>query len=365
MPEPFKNFISAELITGMARHLGTAWPSFPQDRFIADALRDLEALELKQRSNQIVAALGDHLPEDFEETASILRASLPGKDGAGLSGWAIMPLNDYIGRAGLAHFDISMDLLRDITALFTSEFGVRHFLIADQSKTLERMLSWSRDTNYHVRRLASEGCRPRLPWAMRLPKLIDDPGPILPILTGLRDDPEEYVRRSVANNLNDIAKDHPDLVADVAADWMKGASRDRKRLVRHACRTLLKQGHEKVLRVFGFSVPEALSAELIVDTPQISLGDEMQFELSLTSSSNRSQNLMIDYTVHHMKANGTHSPKVFKWKSLILESGANLTVRKKHAIRPITTRCYYAGEHHLEIVINGVKVAKESFTLAL
>ncbi|WP_282606900.1 DNA alkylation repair protein [Pelagibius sp. Alg239-R121] len=365
MPEPFKNFISEELITGMACHLGIAWPAFPRERFIANAQRNLEELELKQRSNQIVTALERHLPSDFEQAAAVLRASLPGKNKPGLSGWAIMPLNDYIGRAGQEHFDTAMDLLRDITSLFTSEFGVRHFLIANQSRALEQMVRWSKSKNFHVRRLASEGCRPRLPWAMRLPELVKDPRPILPILTTLRDDPEEYVRRSVANNLNDISKDHPDLVANTAADWMTNASKDRKRLIRHACRSLLKQGHGTALGVFGFDKPEKVSAELQIQTPVLTLGSELKFELSLNSTARQEQKLMIDYVVHHMKANGKQTPKVFKWKTTQIEAGAHIAIGKRHAIRPITTRRYYAGQHRLEIMVNGTSVAMADFILSI
>ncbi len=365
MPEAFKNFINAELIEEMARHLSTAWPSFARAQFIADGAHELEKLELKERSNQIVTALEQHLPDDFSKAAAILGASLPEGHKAGLSGWAILPLNDYVGRAGQHHFEASMDLLEKITSLFSSEFGIRYFLLADQGRTLAQMRLWSESDNHHVRRLASEGCRPRLPWAMRLPALMKDPAPILPILNRLRDDPENYVRRSVANNLNDIAKDHPDLVARIARDWMKGASDSRKRLIRHACRTLLKQGHQDALEVFGYTAPKKISAELALHTPSLTLGENLLFELTLDSKAPASQNLMIDYAVHHVKANGTRSPKVFKWKSLSLESGGQAVIAKKHAIRPITTRRYYPGLHHVEVLVNGLSVARSYFTLSL
>lgn len=365
MPEPFKNFINAELIAGMAEHLAAAWPAFPQDQFIADAGFELEKLELKERSNQIVAALERYLPADFSDAAPILRASLPNRDKAGLSGWAILPLNDYVGRAGQKYFEAAMDLLERITALFSAEFGIRYFLLEDQGRTLAQMRRWSESSNHHIRRLASEGCRPRLPWAMRLPALMKDPAPLLPILTKLRDDPENYVRRSVANNLNDIAKDHPDLVARIARDWMKDASDSRKRLIRHACRTLLKQGHKGALEVFGFTAPQRLSAELALHTPTLTLGENLLFELTLDSKATASQNLMIDYAVYHVKANGIRTPKVFKWKSLSLESGGQAVIAKKHAIRPITTRRYYPGLHHIEVLVNGLPMARSYFTLSL
>lgn len=365
MPEPFKNFIGAELIAAMAQHLSDVWSGFPADDFIIESQKGLATLELKQRADQIARVLQKSLPQDFPAAAAILHAALPGPGKAGLSGWAILPLNIYIARCGLVHFDHAMALLRDATKHFTSEFGVRAFLIEDQDRALAYMMAWSESENVHIRRLATEGCRPRLPWAMQLPEVIKDPSPILPILTRLRDDPENYVRRSVANNLNDISKDHPDLVAGIAEDWMKGASRARERLIRHACRTLLKQGHKRTLRTFGFAEPKAVAAALNIQKRQLVLGESLEFELALNSSATRSQNLMIDYAVHHRKANGSLSPKVFKWKSSVLDAGARLTINRKHAVRPITTRKYYAGEHRLEVIVNGVSIAEASFDLTV
>ncbi len=369
MPEPFKNFINADLIAEMADHLSKTWPDFPRSAFVTDAASGLEKLELKERANLIAAALKRHLPDDYVQAAAVLQASLRRKthdgDKPGISGWAILAINSFIGVAGRNHFDASMALMEKITALFSAEFAIRFFLLDDQERSMARMRQWSRSDDFHLRRLASEGCRPRLPWAMQLPALMQDPGPILPILTVLRDDPEAYVRRSVANNLNDIAKDHPDLVAEIAMDWMKGASDSRKRLIRHACRTLLKQGHPGALEVFGYTAPERLSATLALNTETLTLGESLFFELDLASDASTDQNLMIDYAVHHIKANGTRAPKVFKWKSLALQSGGQTRITKKHAIRPITTRRYYPGLHQVEVIVNGTPVATADFTLSL
>ena len=369
MPEPFKNFINAELIAEMAEHLSAAWPDFPQTAFVTDAACGLETLELKERANQIASALVRHLPDDYVQAAAILQASLrrktPDGDKPGISGWAILALNSFIGAAGRQHFDASMALMEKITELFSAEFAIRFFLLDDQDRTMAQMRQWSKSDDFHLRRLASEGCRPRLPWAMQLPALMRDPNPVLPILKSLRDDPEAYVRRSVANNLNDIAKDHPDLVAAIARDWMTDASDSRKRLIRHACRTLLKQGHPGALEVFGYTAPERLSATLALSTETLTLGESLLFELDLASDAASDQKLMIDYAVHHMKANGSRAPKVFKWKSLSLQSGGQARIVKKHAIRPITTRRYYPGLHQVEVIVNGTPVARADFTLSL
>jgi len=230
MPEPFKTFFNEHLIHDMGAELVKAWPGFDHEEFVASATNNLDKLELKARSAQITDALATCLPDDFEQAAEIMRASLAPPDadalaGNGITGWAIMPMTHYVGLHGLGHFDISMTLFREMTKRFSAEFDIRHFLLEEPDRTLRVLRRWTCDSDHHVRRLVSEGTRPRLPWAMRLPAFIEDPAPVLPLLEALRDDKEEYVRRSVANNLNDIAKDHPDLVARLAEQWLVDADK--------------------------------------------------------------------------------------------------------------------------------------------
>jgi 3-methyladenine DNA glycosylase AlkC len=286
-------------------------------------------------------------------------------EGRGIEGWAVMPMTHYVGLQGLAHFDLSMMLLKEMTKRSSSEFGIRFFLLAEPERTLSVLETWVGDSNVHVRRLISEGTRPRLPWAMRLPAFVRDPAPILPLLEALKDDGEEYVRRSVANNLNDIAKDHPDLVARIARQWLKGADKNRRRLVRHACRTLIKQGHKGTLKALGFGTPRVEMDMLRISTPQVIFGAALEFELSLTSTADRPQSLVVDYAIHHRKANGATTPKVFKWKTTTLAPHATLSAKRKHAIRKITTRVYYLGKHRLEIFVNGVSLGIEDFELIM
>ncbi len=224
MAEPLKNLLHPGVVTAIADRLSAVRPTFERARFEALAGANLEALELMQRSLQIRDALIETLPQSFPEAAAALGDCLPGDDGPGLSGWALLPVSQYVAARGLGDFELSLALLRALTPHFTSEFGIRVFIDQDQERALAIIGPWVTDPNHHVRRLASEGTRPRLPWAMRLPKLIRDPQPILSILIALIDDPEDYVRRSVANSLNDIAKDHPDLVAGFVAEHMAGAS---------------------------------------------------------------------------------------------------------------------------------------------
>ncbi len=373
MAEPLKNLFNVKIITLMGDILSRNSVAFDRGKFIAAATRDLETLELKERSARIKHALERTLPSDYSQACELMLSSLHPEDNVdltdtsieprGIRGWAVMPMAEYVAEHGLEDFDDSLDILKEFTKRFTSEFAVRHFFLADTARTLKHVRGWAADENYHVRRLASEGSRPRLPWGLRLPEFVKDPAPLLPILEMLKDDPEDYVRRSVANNLNDIAKDHPDLVADVAGRWLADAGQDRRRLVKHACRTLIKQGHEPTLEALGYSRPAVDVEPVDLKTPIVTLGESLEFGLALRSGSNRTQPLIIDFVVHHRKANGELSPKVFKWKVTELPANASMTLTKSHPIKPITTRVYYPGRHELEIKINGVGFGKTSFEL--
>lgn len=372
--EPFKNFISPELVTCIAGHLEIHLPTFDRASFEAVILKELNGLELKARGQLIADHLHTVLPEDHSVRHKIIRAMLhpaddineeQKSDAEGICGWGMMPLGLVVGQHGLGAFEESLLLLKEMTKRFTSEFDVRYFLLENQQRALNIMQSWINDPNRHVRRLVSEGTRPRLPWAMQLPGLKADPSPTLPLLTALRDDKEEYVRRSVANHLNDIAKDHPDLVANIAKQWMRNADTNRTRLVRHACRSLIKQGHRGALEAFGLNPPEVKLREFSIETQKVIFGNDLIFSIDLISTSKKPQNLIIDYVVHFVKANKQRSGKVFKWKKLTLETGQCLSIKKSHPIRPITTRRYYAGTQALTIRINGEDFGLEEFDLLM
>jgi len=375
MPEPFKNLFSTHLILGMAEHFQNQWPDFDSSGFSDAASKNLESLELKERSRQIMNAMITYLPDDFIQAGEIMLASLsPSLEGdifgvtvddAGIAGWAIMPMAHYVGLRGHDHFELSMTLFKEFTKRFSSEFGIRFFLLDAPEKTLSTLKTWTKDKDKHVRRLVSEGTRPRLPWAMHLPLFIEDPSPVIELLEELKDDDEEYVRRSVANNLNDIARDHPDLVTDIAEQWMKGASKERQKLVRHGCRILIKNGHKKVLQVFGYKPPIIRNAVIALNTQELVFGNALEFALSVSSASDHDQPLMIDYVIHHQKANGKTSPKVFKWRTTTLQANKLLTSTKKHTIKKISTRVYYPGRHKVEVMVNGVSVGSADFNLLI
>jgi len=371
--EPFKNLMSPEVVGFIAIHLGRHVAGFSEEVFKSPLLERLPSLELKQRTQLIADAVHAVLPSELKHRNEVLAAMLhpdpldhAGKpsDMDGICGWGLWPLTMVVGQHGLGNFDGSLLLLKEMTKRGTAEFDVRPFLDADQPRALEIIIPWARDENIHVRRLASEGTRPRLPWGMRLKQLVNDPKPTLPILTTMRDDPEEYVRRSVANHLNDIAKDHPDVVAQIANEWMVDAQVPRQKLIRHACRTLIKQGHSEALRAFGVKPPEIEEPAIDIGTPEVNLGGALAFTVALKSSRQTSQKIVIDYVIYFKKANGTLSPKVFKWKQLNLQPSEEIILDRRHAIRPITTRKYYSGNHALSLRINGTEFGREVFDLA-
>ncbi len=349
-------------------------PTFDRVGFEKPILENLHSLELKARIQLIADQLHRALPNDEKVRADVLNAILhpdeldhanQPSDEHGICGWGIQPLVTVVGQHGINDFERSMDLLKQMTKRATSEFGIRYFLLADQTRALKIMQDWIDDPNRHVRRLVSEGTRPRLPWAMQLPQLMADPSPMLPYLAALRDDDEEYVRRSVANHLNDIAKDHPDMVADLANDWMKDAGKNREKLVRHACRSLIKQGHSRALEAFGIGPPVIELTQLVVATLQVQFGDKLEFSATLKSIGNKPQRLVIDYLVHFKKANGKRAAKVFKWSKLTLGPGEIRSITRAHPIRPITTRRYYAGLQGLSLRINGEDIGEAEFELIM
>lgn len=365
MAEALKHLIGPHTARDTAEAVARVWQPFDHAAFLEDTLPALDALELMQRGQCIADTLRRHLPENFEDAAPILQACLPAQGRQGLSGWALLSFNQFIAAHGRGHLDTALDLLKALTPHFTAEFGIRPFIADEQEKALTTIAGWVTNPNYHIRRLASEGTRPRLPWAMRLPQLVKDPAPLLPILEALIDDEEDYVRRSVANSLNDIAKDHPDLVADFVEHHATGASKNRLWLLKHASRTLIKKGHGKALANFGYAPLSDVTATLDLANDRITFPGELVFEIHLSNTGQEPRTVLLDYAIHHQKKDGSLSPKVFKGKSLILAAGESVTIAKRHALRPITTRVYHPGGHRLEILLNGAAAASADFDLAM
>jgi 3-methyladenine DNA glycosylase AlkC len=376
MAEAFKLLLGEPVVRALGQHLQRAWKPFPRERFEAQALDGLDALELKARALHIAAALSQALPKSFEQAARVMEAALapvedprsetlPRSSEAGLAGWAVWPLTVVVMQQGLAHPDRALEALHAMTQRFTAEWAVRPFLLTHPALAFATLERWTQDRSVHVRRLASEGSRPRLPWGEQLRPLIVDPSPTAPLLEALQDDPSAYVRRSVANHLNDIGKDHPALLLAWLQRHVPGASAPRRLLLRHASRSLIKQGHPGVLAVWGLGQPLKGEATLALSAAALALGDSLQLDVLLRSRARQAQVLEVDYRVHHVKADGRAAPKVFKGWKLTLAPGEERRLRKRHAVKPITTRRYHAGWHAVELQVNGRVVAEAGFELLL
>ena len=376
MPEAFKNLINADTVREASRHLKRAWPGFDASRFETLALQGLQDLEFKARAMHLCDALEATLPDAFGQAAGIIEAALaPPRDGDGLStlcsgpmglaGWVVWPLGEYVARRGAEAPQRALQTLHALTQRHTAEWALRPFIERHPELTFATLETWSRDASAHVRRLASEGSRPRLPWGVQLKGLVRDPSPTLPLLRRLQDDPSAYVRRSVANHLNDIAKDHPQRIVQWLHEHLPGAPAPRRALLKHACRTLIKQGHPQVLQAWGLGQALRGEARLSVAPKRLAVGDALTLSVHLRSTAVRAQTLLIDYAVHHVKASGETRPKVFKGWSLHLGAGEQATLHKRHSMRAVTTRRYHPGRHEVDLRINGQVVARAFFDLRL
>ncbi len=363
MAEALKHLIDTASVHRAAARLRALQPDFDTSAFTGRALPGLVDLELKARSLQVCEALENTLPAEFEAAAALVTRCVQGDDA--LKGWVLWPFGEFIARRGLAHPERSLQTLHALTQRFTAEFAIRPFIVKHPDLVFRTLKRWARDSSEHVRRLVSEGSRPRLPWGLRLQALVRDPSPTLPLLGALQDDPSEVVRRSVANHLNDIAKDHPDLVAGWLEEHLPTAPPERRALLRHASRSLIKQGHARTLAAWGLGAAFQGQVKLKVTPTRIVLGEAVQLSLQLASTASQPQRLEVDYAVHHVKADGRTSPKVFKGWRLELPPGEHLPLVKRHAVRPITTRRYHPGRHVVDVRINGQVVAEAAFTLAL
>jgi 3-methyladenine DNA glycosylase AlkC len=354
MAEPFKNMFNPDTIGVLADRLAEAGP-LDVDAFMADALDGLEELELKDRVRHISSVLRTHLDPDYPKALEHIISALPPplSECEGVTeGFHNWPFCQFVEDHGVDDPDHSLPALYELTRRFSAEFAIRPFLVEYPDRTLAVLGDWAEDEDPHVRRLCSEGSRPRLPWGLRLQFLVEDPSPTLPILEKLRDDPEEYVRRSVANHLNDIAKDNPDVAVDVCRRWMADASKERVKLVKHALRGLTKQGHPGALELLGFGPPQLKVISYEAPDSAV-IGGSVELQLELESTASKPQELVIDYALHFPGAKGKTNRKVFKWRTATLEPDTPLTCRKKHSFAQVSTRRTLPGTYRFEVFING------------
>lgn len=357
MPEPLKNLYSTELVESLSRKIKILYCDFNELGFIDYVMDEYwEAKELKDRMKHISESLNQFIPLEYAEVVKILMKAAPH-----FSGFEYMFFPGFIERYGLEEFDQSMQALEAFTQYSSSEFAVRPFIKNNSKKMMVQMELWAKSANYHVRRLASEGCRPRLPWAMALPEFKKDPSAVIKILEMLKNDESEYVRRSVANNLNDISKDNPQLVIIIAKKWL-GKSKQTDKLVKHACRSLLKQGQAEIMQLFGFEKPSNIKLKNLIISESVEMGENLVFSFDLKTQNKKLGKLRIEYGMDFVKKNGSLSRKVFQISESNIDK-RNKSVRKSHSFKMISTRKYYAGEHQISIIVNGQEMASIGFIL--
>jgi 3-methyladenine DNA glycosylase AlkC len=359
MAEPLKNFFDARLVASIGDDIRRVFPALNHRTFVADGVRGLDALELIARGAHLAQVLQRHLPADYEAAVRVLLASLGPQleqtEGFGMAPFRYLPHVTFVARFGLDHFEASMHAQRELTQRFTAESSIRPFLVKYPEATYQRLLLWATDPNVHVRRLVSEGTRPRLPWAARLRDFQRDPQPVLELLELLKDDPERYVQRSVANNLNDIGKDHPERLVEVCERWCVGASEGRRWIVKHALRSLVKKGNRAALALLGAGARPRVSVGGVEVSPaRARLGQAVTIAFEVASRARITQDLLIDYSVHFVKSNGSPRAKVFKLRRVSLPASGTVRLLVKLSFLDLTTRKHYPGLHAVHLLVNGV-----------
>ena len=365
-----KNGLSTPALLRISHALSQVLPHFNAPEFLHYCQQGLEALELKARVNHIINGISAQCP-NFTTTAPALM-QLPQHWDAGTSndplrGFAAWPIIDYVAAQGLNEPQLAFAVLEQLTPLFSAEFAIRPFIDTHPTASFKQLQQWAKHPNEHLRRLASEGCRPRLPWGMQLKALVSDPSPIFAILDQLMADPSLYVRKSVANNLNDIGKDHPNTLLDYCEKWQATCAPSQKNaaashtqwIIKHACRNLIKAGNVRCLSMLGFGHAK-ISQLTLGCNPQTSPHQALNFTAQFTA--NCAQPLVIDYAIDFMRKNNQHNRKVFKLKTFHSQKGQTININKSYSFKPITTRQYYEGEHFLHLQINGNIVASVPFS---
>ena len=377
MAEPFKNMYNEQFFDRFTKDLKLIINNFDAHEFVSQIMdNEWENREYKQRIMHITTILKKFLPTDYKDAiAKILelldyvKKTQPDfsiiddtKFGLILEYGAI--LDNYVEQYGLDDYETSVKAIEKITQFTSCEFVVHPFIIKYSDEMMKQMLVWSKHEHWGVRRLASEGCRPRLPWAMALPNLKANPAPIIPILENLKNDPSRFVRLSVANNLNDIAKDNPEIVIDLVKSW-QGESKEVDWIIKHGCRTLLKQGNLEVMELFGFnSIVKNISVENFqTSTSKVKVGDSLEFSFNLLNNNNKKAKIRLEYGIYYQKANGTLAKKVHKISEKEYAKNSITPIIRKHSFRLVTTRKFHLGLHQVAVIINGNEFEKYNFEL--
>lgn len=360
MAELLKYYYNDTFFKEYGAALKAAVPGYNEKQFFKLVFDDTwDGLELKQRMHHLTKVLHQFLSGDYEKDVSTIREIIAElrKVGAKENGFIYFFLPNYIEQYGVDHPEISIPAFEFITQFCTCEFAVRPFIKKYPERMLSQMFAWSRHNNHLVRRLSSEGCRPRLPWGMALQELKKDPLPIIPILENLKCDPSETVRKSVANNLNDISKDNPQLVIKLVKEW-QGLSKETDWIVKHACRTVLRKADPEALSIFGFSDKSKCSVDqFLLHSSSLKIGDHLKFSFSIKNLENNPIKIRVEYGIDYVKSNGKCIRKLFKITENVYEPGREYPFIRKQSLCDMTTRKHHPGLHRLVIVLNG-KVSK-------
>lgn len=354
LKDSFPFDIARDLAAQVSRHE----PRFQAAFFLERAERGWDDLELMARGEHLARTLWEVAALPFPRLVGILVAELGPElertEDNGMAPFRHLPLSFLIARHGLDHLEESLVAMHALTQRFTAEFCIRPFLERHRDPVMERLRAWANDPSPHVRRLVSEGTRPRLPWASRLRELQRDPSLSLPLLEALRDDPHPYVRRSVANHLNDIGKDHPGMLLATARAWWTGAPPERRRLLEHALRTRIKGGDPDVLALLGYEATDSVKIAKVRISPRpVVLGGSIEVSFEIANTSRTARDLLVDLRLHAVKSDGSLRPKVFKMRRLSLAPGASERLSSSISFRPMTTRTHHPGRHRLEALVNG------------
>ena len=359
MPDQLKNMFNHESLSELASVIRSVYDPFQADEFLRSVMDAAwDDLELKDRCRQITLNLGKYLPADYSTAIGIIDKAIVKFN----SCWGgFFP--DFVEVYGLdeANLDISIAALGRYTPYASSEFAVRPFIIDHEERMMEQMYAWSKDENEHLRRLSSEGCRPQLPWGQALVKYKKDPAPILPILEQLKADPSLSVRKSVANNLNDISKTHPDLVIKLAKEW-SGKNEYTDWIIKHGCRTLLKKGNRDALAIFGCQDIDSVDVGgFALGAASVSVGGDITFSFAI--SAKEETKVRLEYGIDYVKSNGKRNRKIFQISEISMMENEKKSYVRKHSFADLSTRKHYPGKHSIVLIVNGTERGKLDFEL--